>query len=163
MKIKIAISLVFACQIIGVLQVANAQEGNNIAIECIKIQNGICMPKGYNKQQIPSMPITVKVMINIITLTEIDDKLATVDILTYIKLAWKDPGLLKLPDTVSGITDCISLLGSKWILLSKDWLEKIWQPDVFIYGMKGVELPKWTTGTGKIVNMFSLNDVTEKK
>ena len=65
MKIKIAISLVFACQIIGVLQVANAQEGNNIAIECIKIQNGICMPKGYNKQQIPSMPITVKVMINI--------------------------------------------------------------------------------------------------
>ena len=84
--------------IISTLLTINAFEVTNDVKNCMKIENGICMPNNYNKQQMPSMPITIKVSISILTLTEIDDKLATVEFLSYIILVWQDPRLLRIND-----------------------------------------------------------------
>ena len=118
---------------------------NNNGDNCIMIENGICMPHNYNKRQMPSMPIPIEVAISILTLTEVDDQLATVEFLGYIMLVWQDPRLLKIG---GNFTDRTSLVENNWILLNEEWSNKIWQPDIFIIGMKDLKLTKWKSNNG---------------
>ena len=118
---------------------------NSNGDNCKMFENGICMPHNYNKRQMPSMPISIDVAISILTLTEVDDKLATVEFLGYIMLAWQDPRLLKIG---GNLTDRTSLVENNWILLNEEWSNKIWQPDIFIIGMKTLKLTKWKSNNG---------------
>ena len=139
--------------IINIWSDCDALAVNSNGDNCILIENGICMPHNYNKHQIPSMPISIDVTISILTLTEVEDKLATVEFLSNILLAWQDPWLLKINDN---ITDRSSLLDSDWILLSEQWSNEIWQPDIFIAGIKDLKLIKWYNN-GNVVSCKSEN------
>ena len=138
--------------IISILQDVTALEVNNYAENCKKFQNGICMPNSYNKQKIPSMPITIEVSISILTLTEIDDKLATVEFLSYVILAWQDPRLMKVSD--DNIIDQVTMLDNSWVLLSEEWANEIWQPDLYITNLKKLKLAKFKSNTGNNIFQF---------
>ena len=140
--------------IISILQDVTALEVNNYAENCKKFQNGICMPNSYNKQKIPSMPITIEVSISILTLTEIDDKLATVEFLSYVILAWQDPRLMKVSD--DNIIDQVTMLDNSWVLLSEEWANEIWQPDLYITNLKELTLAKFKSNTGNNIFNFIL-------
>ena len=122
---------------------------NGNRANCILIENGICMPYDYNKQQMPSMPISIEVTITILTLTEVDDKLGTVEFLGDIMLAWQDPRLCKISGRITDQT----LLDNGWIELSEQWLNNIWQPDIFISGMKDLKLTKWKSNNSNALNI----------
>ena len=126
--------------IISTLLTINAFEVTNDVKNCMKIENGICMPYNYNKRQMPSMPITIKVSISILTLTEIDDKLATVEFLSYVILVWQDPRLLRIND---GIIDRTTLLDNDLITLGEEWANELWQPDLFVAGLKDLKQAKY--------------------
>ena len=112
------------------------------------------MPNSYNKQKIPSMPITIEVSISILTLTEIDDKLATVEFLSYVILAWQDPRLMKVSD--DNIIDQVTMLDNSWVLLSEEWANEIWQPDLYITNLKKLKLAKFKSNTGNNIFNFIL-------
>ena len=131
--------------IISIWRDFNTLAVNSNGDNCIMIENGICMPHSYNKRHMPSMPISIEVAISILTLTEVDDKLATVEFLGYVLLVWQDPRLLKISNN---ITDRTSMLDNNWILLSEEWTNKIWQPDLFITGMKDLKHTKWKSNNG---------------
>ena len=133
--------------IISTLLKINALEVSNEVEKCMKIENGICMANDYDKRQMPSMPITIKVSITILTLTEIDDKLATVEFLSYVFLERQDPRLLKICG--ENIIDRTTLLDNNMITLSAEWANEIWQPDLFITGLKDLKQAKYKSNTGK--------------
>ena len=147
MKSQILLKAIVSWQVIfSILHDVTTFEVSNNAENCKKLQNGICMLHSYDKQQIPSMPITIKVSISILTLTEIDDKLATVEFLSYVILTWQDPRLLKISD--DNIIDQVTLLDNNWVLLGEEWANKIWQPDLYITGLKELKLAKFKSSAG---------------
>ena len=148
MSINSMLKATVSCHaIISTLLKINALEVSNEVEKCMKIENGICMPNDYDKRQLPSMPITIKVSITILTLTEIDDKLATVEFLSYVILEWQDPRLLKIFG--QNIIDRTTLLDNNIITLSAEWANDIWQPDLFITGLKDLKQAKYKSNTGK--------------
>ena len=98
------------------------------------------------------MPITIEVSISILTLTEIDDKLATVEFLSYVILAWQDPRLMKVSD--DNIIDQVTMLDNSWVLLSEEWANEIWQPDLYITNLKELKLAKFKSNTGNNILNF---------
>ena len=107
--------------------------------DCKIRSNGVCLPLGYDKHQIPSIPITIHVSIDVLSITNVDDRLAVVDLLAYLSLKWEDSRLLRGYD--HEIADTTG--DPEWILLNKEWLKELWFPDLFIYGMKKTNLPKF--------------------
>ena len=54
-----------------------------LAVECECSKSGVCLPKDYDKDRLPSIPVHIDAFIDIVQVTEVDDTLATVDILAW--------------------------------------------------------------------------------
>lgn len=98
-----------------------------LAVKCECSKSGVCLPKDYDKDGLPTTPVHIDVFIDIVQVTEVDDTLATVDILAWMDFNWEDNRL----ETNSSSTERIA----------NDWIDKLWVPDFFIYRMKSIAMP----------------------
>ena len=98
---------------------------------CIYAANGLCLPMGYNNLRKPNEYQDVNVMIRVAQISEVSDKHATVDLLTWLTFTWEDNRLI--------IMDENKILS--YYDLQHDWLQNLWLPDVYVVGLKEVNNP----------------------
>ena len=100
-------------------------QNHGLAVRCVCSKSGVCLPKDYDKDGLPSIPVHIDASIDIVQVTEVDDTLATVDILEWMDFIWEDN---RLETNSSGKR------------IANDWIEKFWVPDFFIYRMKSIKM-----------------------
>ena len=120
--------------------------GEKTDTECTK--NGVCLPRGYERREMPTISLHVNVEITWLQVTEVDDLLSTVDILVYLSFFWEDKRITLLnhtePQRSGHLGDGSGVRhGEDWYLLYDEWYEKLWLPDVYIYGLKKVKFQEY--------------------
>ena len=98
---------------------------------CVYAANGLCLPRGYNNLRKPNEHQDVDVMIRVAQISEVSDKHATVDLLTWLTLTWEDNRLILIDENET----------LPFYDLQYEWLHKLWLPDVYVVGLKEVNNP----------------------
>ena len=97
--------------------------------------NGICLPKNYDRMKIPSKPLNIKVNISIVKVYEVNDYDATVGMIAWINLFWEDNRVTAIKGTESKDGGFIS-----GHLLDSTWFKKLWIPDIYYYRLKRLDV-----------------------
>ena len=118
---SLLLAILIACFILVI-----TAEGNLAFKTCSTYGN--CLPGNYNKHKLPLRPIIIDTKIKIKQLTEILDKQGTVELLAVFDMTWNDNQIVIEP----GLSD------PEWHY--EEWHEKIWQPDLYFYGMKDIDV-----------------------
>ena len=107
--------------------------------------NGICLPEGYDKLEVPSKHMTIEITIKIVQVTEVHDEEATVDILAWISFQWEDSRIMFQNGTQNG--DGSFLDG----LLNEKWSDRLWFPSIYYYRLKSYQYQNKGLYNGKKV------------
>ena len=110
-------------------------DSNTTGLECLS--NGLCLPNNYDKENSPTKPIHVQVIMDIVQISEVDDALGTVELVLNVVFHWNDNRLIiknstkvKAEETETGYS-----LAPEWFGLevSQAWLKRLWVPPTQIW------------------------------
>ena len=111
---------------------ANFVEGQ--LVDCpggILLSSTICIPKGYRKGELPTVPLEINTAIEVNNIREIDDKKMTVSLEFHPQLVWADNRI------VTNLTETEKKTGK---VLNNINLENIWKPDLLIENLHTFKL-----------------------
>ena len=114
-----------------------SNETYNKKDSCVHVTRGICLPHGYDKSQSPKLPISIKTELEVTKITDINDRLSTIQILMYLTIDWVDD---RITYTQTNFSDTSNNWG-KEIQLDSYWTQHLWFPDLFVYRMKHLKTP----------------------
>lgn len=83
----------------------------------------VCVPKDYDKFEMPKNHVQVGVDIEIIEILEIDDRDFTVSFYMYFSVAWNDQRLM-------------NNASDRTVSIETTFLHQLWVPDIYIYNVK---------------------------
>ena len=86
--------------------------------------SNVCIPKGYNKIELPALPVPVETTIFLLDIFAVHSETFTLDISLYISLWWKDKRIQSDGDEED-------------VEVQKSFFEKVWKPDVTIWNLNG--------------------------
>ena len=96
------------------------------------LSNSVCLPKGYNRGQVPKIPTIINMIFEINNIREIDNKKMTVAFEFYQELTWTDNRIL-----TNFSKEEIQLGGAP---LSSNRHPYIWTPDLWIQNLVDFKL-----------------------
>ena len=105
-------------------------ENKNSRLECregTSLANSICLPKGYNQGEIPTIPTVILTTFEINNIREINDKKMTVTFEFYQELTWIDDRIL------ANLSQDVLKLGG--MPLTSNQLKHIWTPGLWIQSL----------------------------
>jgi len=145
-EMKICVGLIVLFIFKPKISLAKEDSEKKEEIEGIQIcSEAFCLPIDYNKLQAPFKelePLDIAVQIGGIECLEIDDVRSTVNLIMTLFVVWND-----LRITVP------SEHPASWVTLDSKFAESLWLPDIYIYDMKEIVVPKFNIKyTGTIFN-----------
>ena len=104
--------------------------------KCLIYTEGFCLPKEYNKNEMPKSngTLDVQVKMRLENIISVDDNKFTIYFLTFIELYWEDPRINYIHNKTTATLEDIPL---NW-----EWASRLWIPDVYVWNMKSVKNPK---------------------
>ena len=96
------------------------------------LSTSVCLPKGYNLGEIPSIPIVILTTFEINNIREINDKKMTVTFEFYQELTWIDNRIQ------TNLSDDVLKLGG--MPLTSNQLKHIWTPGLWVQSLFDFEL-----------------------
>ena len=84
----------------------------------------VCIPGGYNKIELPALPVHVETTIFLLDIFSVHPETFTLDVSLYISLWWKDKRIQSTGDKGS-------------VEVQKGFFEKVWKPDLTIWNLNG--------------------------
>ena len=94
------------------------------------LSSTICLPNGYRKGELPTVPVEINTAIEVNNIREIDDKKMTVSLEFHPQLVWADNRIS------TNFTEEEKRSGK---VLNNVNLENIWKPDLLMYNRYSID------------------------